>query len=209
MLYNNRGKSIELQRRRKKREQVVKRPQKRLLIKISTSQLISANTVRTTRSLLVVINIELLTPELAPINQKILHNCIKIMKLLFTESSIMACLDCRCRCILNGLNCKTSSISLGKILKRWFWIIMLNSINSSWGILEWCRRIKDQMLKNVEGQTSVQNQVLYFHHQTVSAKIRLQWDKEDLLALSETPSIILVPSNLETAFWGMISVQCK
>jgi hypothetical protein len=69
MLYNNRGKSIELQRRRKKREQVVKRPQKRLLIKISTSQLISANTVRTMRSLLVVINIELLTPELAPINQ--------------------------------------------------------------------------------------------------------------------------------------------
>jgi hypothetical protein len=69
MLYNNRGKSIELQRKRKKREQVVKRPQKRLLIKISTSQLISANTVRTMRSLLVVINIELLTPELAPINQ--------------------------------------------------------------------------------------------------------------------------------------------
>jgi hypothetical protein len=69
MLYNNRGKSIELQRRRKKREQVVKRPQKRLLIKISTSQLISANTVRTTRSLLVVINIELLTPEAASIKK--------------------------------------------------------------------------------------------------------------------------------------------
>jgi hypothetical protein len=69
MLYNNRGKSIELQRKRKKREQVVKRPQKRLLIKISTSQLISANTVRTMRSLLVVINIELLTPEAAPIKK--------------------------------------------------------------------------------------------------------------------------------------------
>jgi hypothetical protein len=69
MLYNNRGKSIELQRRRKKREQVVKRPQKRLLIKISTSQLISANTVRTMRSLLVVINIELLTPEAASIKK--------------------------------------------------------------------------------------------------------------------------------------------